>query len=114
MSSTLPPDATGSSASLADAASTLMSGASSALSASTTTTMDPAASSASLSSFLAAQSSILESAASASKAATSAIATANGEPAPVTHPASYKIIGLVLAIASGLFIGSSFVFKKKG
>ncbi|QDS71845.1 hypothetical protein FKW77_009921 [Venturia effusa] len=29
-------------------------------------------------------------------------------------PASYKIIGLVLAIASGLFIGVSFVLKKHG
>jgi len=31
-----------------------------------------------------------------------------------TRPASYKIIGLILAIASGLFIGSSFVIKKHG
>ncbi|KAF2853828.1 DUF803-domain-containing protein [Plenodomus tracheiphilus IPT5] len=31
-----------------------------------------------------------------------------------TRPASYKIIGLVLAIASGVFIGSSFVIKKHG
>lgn len=31
-----------------------------------------------------------------------------------TRPASYKIIGLVLAISSGLFIGSSFVIKKHG
>ncbi|KAA8626858.1 RhaT Permease metabolite transporter DMT superfamily [Pyrenophora tritici-repentis] len=31
-----------------------------------------------------------------------------------TRPASYKIVGLVLAIASGLFIGSSFVIKKHG
>jgi len=31
-----------------------------------------------------------------------------------TRPASYKIVGLVLAIASGLFIGSSFVIKKYG
>ncbi|KAI8938893.1 hypothetical protein NX059_004751 [Plenodomus lindquistii] len=31
-----------------------------------------------------------------------------------TRPASYKIIGLVLAIASGLFIGTSFVIKKHG
>ncbi|KAK9899269.1 DUF803-domain-containing protein, partial [Cystobasidium minutum MCA 4210] len=27
---------------------------------------------------------------------------------------SYQIVGLILAVASGLFIGSSFVFKKKG
>ncbi|KAH9869369.1 hypothetical protein IAQ61_006575 [Plenodomus lingam] len=31
-----------------------------------------------------------------------------------TRPASYKIIGLVLAIASGFFIGASFVIKKYG
>lgn len=31
-----------------------------------------------------------------------------------TRPASYKIIGLVLAIASGVFIGTSFVIKKHG
>ncbi|KAF1915958.1 magnesium transporter NIPA-domain-containing protein [Ampelomyces quisqualis] len=30
------------------------------------------------------------------------------------RPASYKIIGLVLAIASGVFIGTSFVVKKHG
>ena len=30
------------------------------------------------------------------------------------RPASYKIIGLVLAISSGVFIGSSFVIKKHG
>lgn len=30
------------------------------------------------------------------------------------HPPSYKIIGIVLAVVSGAFIGSSFVFKKKG
>lgn len=30
------------------------------------------------------------------------------------RPASYKIIGICLAIGSGLFIGSSFVFKKYG
>ncbi|KAI1617407.1 magnesium transporter NIPA-domain-containing protein [Exophiala viscosa] len=31
-----------------------------------------------------------------------------------SRPASYKIIGLSLAVASGLFIGSSFVLKKMG
>lgn len=30
------------------------------------------------------------------------------------RPASYKIVGLVLAIASGVFIGTSFVIKKHG
>lgn len=34
--------------------------------------------------------------------------------ASTEKPASYKIIGLVLAIASGLFIGVSFVLKKHG
>jgi hypothetical protein len=31
-----------------------------------------------------------------------------------SRPASYKIIGLILAIASGVFIGTSFVIKKHG
>ncbi|KAL5118449.1 hypothetical protein ACEQ8H_003625 [Pleosporales sp. CAS-2024a] len=31
-----------------------------------------------------------------------------------TRPASYKIIGLLLAISSGVFIGTSFVIKKHG
>lgn len=31
-----------------------------------------------------------------------------------TSPPSYKIIGIVLALVSGVFIGSSFVLKKKG
>jgi len=34
--------------------------------------------------------------------------------ATATKPTSYKIIGLVLAICSGLFIGVSFVLKKHG
>ncbi|KAF3010869.1 hypothetical protein E8E13_009255 [Curvularia kusanoi] len=33
---------------------------------------------------------------------------------PSSRPASYKIIGIVLAIASGVFIGVSFVIKKQG
>ncbi|CEI90115.1 hypothetical protein RMCBS344292_04448 [Rhizopus microsporus] len=33
---------------------------------------------------------------------------------PDTHGSLYKVIGVTLAIASGMFIGSSFVFKKKG
>lgn len=33
---------------------------------------------------------------------------------PKTRPASFKIIGIVLAISSGLFIGVSFVLKKVG
>ncbi|KAA1089172.1 hypothetical protein PGT21_008989 [Puccinia graminis f. sp. tritici] len=44
--------------------------------------------------------------ASASAAITGATSTSS--------PSYYKIIGIVLALVSGLFIGSSFVFKKKG
>ena len=33
---------------------------------------------------------------------------------PNERPASYKTIGIVLAICSGLFIGVSFIFSKKG
>lgn len=33
---------------------------------------------------------------------------------PSTRPGSYKIIGICLAIASGVFIGVSFVIKKHG
>lgn len=39
--------------------------------------------------------------------------TATGPDAP-TRPASYKIIGISLAVASGIFIGMSFVLKKTG
>ncbi|KAM0789325.1 hypothetical protein ACM66B_000161 [Microbotryomycetes sp. NB124-2] len=42
----------------------------------------------------------------ASAAASAAASTAS--------PASYKVIGVLLAVGSGLFIGSSFVIKKKG
>ncbi|GAA5873020.1 hypothetical protein JCM16303_006916 [Sporobolomyces ruberrimus] len=37
-------------------------------------------------------------------------AAANGS----TSPASYKVIGVLLAVGSGIFIGGSFVLKKKG
>ena len=33
---------------------------------------------------------------------------------PESNPPGFKFIGLGLAVGSGLFIGSSFVFKKKG
>ncbi len=33
---------------------------------------------------------------------------------PDDRPASYKVIGICLAVASGLFIGVSFIFSKKG
>jgi drug/metabolite transporter (DMT)-like permease len=43
--------------------------------------------------------------------------TGNSTTSPTTettHPPSYKFVGLALAIASGVFIGVSFVLKKKG
>jgi len=40
---------------------------------------------------------------------TSAAATTTAE-----KPASYKVIGIILAVCSGLFIGASFVLKKTG
>ncbi|KAI7942432.1 hypothetical protein MJO28_012459 [Puccinia striiformis f. sp. tritici] len=57
--------------------------------------------------------------ASAVKLASSQAALASASAAltgshTLTSPPSYKIIGIVLALVSGLFIGSSFVFKKKG
>ncbi|CAH7684863.1 magnesium transporter NIPA-domain-containing protein [Phakopsora pachyrhizi] len=44
----------------------------------------------------------------------SASASVLGKTPTNSTPNSYKIIGIVLALISGLFIGSSFVFKKKG
>ena len=35
-------------------------------------------------------------------------------PSTASRPPTYKVIGLCLAIASGLFIGTSFVLKKVG
>jgi len=57
--------------------------------------------------------------ASASALATSQAAIASASAAisgsePTSSPAYFKIIGIILALVSGLFIGSSFVFKKKG
>lgn len=57
--------------------------------------------------------------ASASALATSQAALASASAAisgsgPTSSPAYFKIIGIILALVSGLFIGSSFVFKKKG
>jgi hypothetical protein len=53
--------------------------------------------------------------------ATPASTTTGAAPATTTaaagefeRPGWYKIVGIVLAIASGLFIGVSFVLKKKG
>ncbi|KAK4057234.1 hypothetical protein OIO90_001729 [Microbotryomycetes sp. JL221] len=50
---------------------------------------------------------------SATLAAT-ASAAASSAAASTASPASYKVIGVLLAVGSGLFIGSSFVIKKKG
>ena len=48
--------------------------------------------------------------ASASASASSSAAAASA----TTQPASYKVIGVLLAVGSGLLIGGSFIFKKKG
>jgi hypothetical protein len=42
-----------------------------------------------------------------------AAATSTAASAAASQPASFKLIGVLLAVGSGLFIGSSFVFKKK-
>lgn len=47
--------------------------------------------------------------ASASASATDAAAGGG-----TVQPASYRVIGVLLAVGSGLLIGGSFIFKKKG
>ncbi|KZT50346.1 DUF803-domain-containing protein [Calocera cornea HHB12733] len=49
----------------------------------------------------------------ASAASTAASATSTAAATPESPPA-FKIVGVLLAVGSGLLIGSSFVFKKKG
>ncbi|GAA5974999.1 hypothetical protein JCM5350_004537 [Sporobolomyces pararoseus] len=44
----------------------------------------------------------------------SATASAVADAAKSTSPSSYKVIGVLLAVGSGIFIGGSFVLKKKG
>lgn len=41
-------------------------------------------------------------------------ATATSDPNTTSRPPIYKAVGIILAICSGLFIGVSFVLKKKG
>ncbi|GAA5881083.1 hypothetical protein JCM3774_003006 [Rhodotorula dairenensis] len=48
-----------------------------------------------------------------SSSSASATATAAGS-GGTTQPASYRVIGVLLAVGSGLLIGGSFIFKKKG
>ncbi|GAA6023085.1 hypothetical protein JCM11491_002328 [Sporobolomyces phaffii] len=43
-----------------------------------------------------------------------ASATASAAAKAASSPASYKVIGVMLAVGSGIFIGGSFVLKKKG
>ncbi|KAG1787003.1 magnesium transporter NIPA-domain-containing protein [Suillus plorans] len=50
---------------------------------------------------------------SSASSATSSV-TASGSSTTLQLPSSLKIVGIILAVASGLLIGSSFVFKKKG
>jgi drug/metabolite transporter (DMT)-like permease len=52
--------------------------------------------------------------ASATSASSTASATSTSAAEKAGRPASYKLIGILLAVASGLFIGVSFVVKKKG
>ncbi|KAK4048239.1 hypothetical protein OIV83_004944 [Microbotryomycetes sp. JL201] len=52
--------------------------------------------------------------ASSTLAASAGAASASAAAAANASPASYKVIGVLLAVGSGLFIGSSFVIKKKG
>ncbi|KAN0064576.1 hypothetical protein ACQY0O_002204 [Thecaphora frezii] len=68
-------------------------------------------SSAAASSASAAMSSLSAVISSASAALASESAKASGE---VSNPPVFKYVGLALAVLSGIFIGSSFVFKKKG
>lgn len=48
------------------------------------------------------------------RAAANATTTATTTTSSTEKPASYKVIGIVLAVCSGLFIGTSFVLKKMG
>ncbi|GAA5933033.1 hypothetical protein JCM1841_003222 [Sporobolomyces salmonicolor] len=52
--------------------------------------------------------------ASATSAVASTSASASASAASASSPASYKLIGVLLAVGSGLFIGASFCLKKKG
>ncbi|KAG0707045.1 magnesium transporter NIPA-domain-containing protein [Suillus ampliporus] len=51
---------------------------------------------------------------SMSSGTSSASASASGSSTSFQLPSSFKVIGIILAVTSGLLIGSSFVFKKKG
>ncbi|EUC60651.1 magnesium transporter NIPA protein [Rhizoctonia solani AG-3 Rhs1AP] len=44
----------------------------------------------------------------------SASATTTGTSAELSMPPQFKVVGIILAVVSGLLIGASFVFKKKG
>jgi len=54
------------------------------------------------------------SAAASSTSSTAASASSSAASGSFTVPGNLKIVGIILAISSGLLIGSSFVFKKKG
>ena len=45
---------------------------------------------------------------------TTSTSTATGAAEKVVRPPAYKIVGIILAVCSGLFIGVSFVLKKVG
>ncbi|KAG1724040.1 magnesium transporter NIPA-domain-containing protein, partial [Suillus occidentalis] len=51
---------------------------------------------------------------SSTSSVTSSSVTASGSSTTFQLPSSLKVVGIILAVTSGLLIGSSFVFKKKG
>ncbi|KAH9949058.1 magnesium transporter NIPA-domain-containing protein [Amylocystis lapponica] len=51
---------------------------------------------------------------SSSSSSSAAASATTSAAATLTVPGNLKIVGIILAISSGLLIGSSFVFKKKG
>ncbi|GAA5867009.1 hypothetical protein JCM8547_008407 [Rhodosporidiobolus lusitaniae] len=59
-------------------------------------------------------SSVSSAIASATSSAVSSTASSSSSSSGSSQPASYKVIGIVLAVVSGLLIGSSFILKKKG
>lgn len=94
--------------SASDTAATMTSAAASSPVLPSNSSLDAAGTTSSAS---AAMSSLSSAMASASKALTSEKAIASGSG---TNPPAFQYVGIALAVGSGLFIGSSFVLKKKG
>ncbi|OCH88651.1 DUF803-domain-containing protein [Obba rivulosa] len=51
---------------------------------------------------------------STTPSATASVSATSAASSTLTVPGNLKIVGIILAVSSGLLIGSSFVFKKKG